>query len=82
MSRTGLGRLRAVLSELRRRNSSEHTVINYGADLAQAYMRMEAVEHYAKVVLAVRQLGSPQTLGNSELEKLAEVRARYGASGR
>src|SRR5215469_16698130 len=58
------------------------SVVTYGADLAQAYMRMEAVEHYAKVVLAVRQLGSAQALDPGELEKLAAIRARYGANAR
>jgi L-fuculose-phosphate aldolase len=61
---------------------ANHGVVTYGADLAQAYMRMESVEHYAKVVLAVRQLGSAQTLDPCELEKLAAIRARYGANAR
>ncbi|HKD76195.1 MAG TPA: class II aldolase/adducin family protein, partial [Ktedonobacterales bacterium] len=61
---------------------ANHGVVTYGADLAQAYMRMEAVEHYAKVVLAVRQLGSAQALDPGELEKLAAIRARYGANAR
>jgi L-fuculose-phosphate aldolase len=61
---------------------ANHGVVSYGADLAQAYMRMESVEHYAKVVLAVRQLGTAQTLDPSELEKLAAIRARYGANAR
>lgn len=57
---------------------ANHGVVTYGADLPQAYMRMEAVEHYAKVVLAVRQIGNAQALDGRELKKLAEVRARYG----
>jgi L-fuculose-phosphate aldolase len=61
---------------------ANHGVVTYGADLAQAYMRMESVEHYAKVVLAVRQLGTAQTLDPGELEKLAAIRARYGANAR
>ena len=61
---------------------ANHGVVTYGADLAQAFMRMEAVEHYAKVVLAVRQLGTAQTLDPSELEKLAAIRARYGTNTR
>jgi hypothetical protein len=38
---------------------------------------MEAVEHYAKVVMATRQLGSARSLGTRELEKLFEVRSQY-----
>jgi L-fuculose-phosphate aldolase len=61
---------------------ANHGVVTYGADLQQAYMRMETVEHYAKVVLAARQLGRIQPLDGREVEKLAEVRARYGKNGR
>lgn len=60
---------------------ANHGVVTYGADLHQAYMRMEAVEHYAKVVLAARQLGGTKTLDSRELEKLSQVRERYVKSG-
>jgi len=56
---------------------ANHGVVTYGEDLCRAYMRMEAVEHYAKVVLATRQLGSARSLGTHELEKLFEVRSQY-----
>jgi L-fuculose-phosphate aldolase len=56
---------------------ANHGVVTYGATLRQAYLRMEAVEHYAKIVLAARQLGCSRALGEHELEKLAEVRTRY-----
>jgi L-fuculose-phosphate aldolase len=60
---------------------ANHGVVTYGADLHQAYMRMEAVEHYAKVVLAARQLGQPCSLDRREVEKLTDVRARYRMNG-
>lgn len=60
---------------------ANHGVVTYGADLHQAYMRMEAVEHYAKVVLATRQLGRACSLDRREVEKLSDVRARYGKNG-
>ncbi len=56
---------------------ANHGVVTYGADLQQAYMRMEAVEHYAKIVRVARELGSAQSLAGGDLEKLAQVRARY-----
>jgi len=56
---------------------ANHGVVTYGVDLQQAYMRMESVEHYAKIVLAARQLGCAKTLPTRELEKLHEVRSRY-----
>jgi L-fuculose-phosphate aldolase len=56
---------------------ANHGVVTYGSDLRQAYLRMEAVEHYAKVVLTARQLGCAKSLDSQELEKLSLVRSRY-----
>ncbi|HEY7405161.1 MAG TPA: class II aldolase/adducin family protein [Candidatus Angelobacter sp.] len=60
---------------------ANHGVVAYGEDLRRAYMRMEAVEHYAKIVLAVRQLGSARSLDSRELEKLVAVRTQYVKNG-
>jgi len=60
---------------------ANHGVVAYGEDLCRAYMKMEAVEHYAKIVLAVRQLGSARSLDSRELEKLAIVRTKYVKNG-
>lgn len=61
---------------------ANHGVVAYGEDLCRAYMRMEAVEHYAKIVLATRQLGSARSLNSRELEKLVAVRTQYVKNGR
>jgi len=60
---------------------ANHGVVSYGEDLCRAYMRMEAVEHYAKVVLTARLLGSARSLDSQELEKLVAVRSQYGKNG-
>jgi len=60
---------------------ANHGVVTYGQDLRQAYLRMEAVEHYAKIVLAARQLGSTRPLNDKQLEELFEVRSRYARNG-
>jgi L-fuculose-phosphate aldolase len=60
---------------------ANHGVVTYGEDLCRAYMRMEAVEHYARIVLTTRLLGSAQSLDSHELEKLVAVRSRYGKNG-
>lgn len=60
---------------------ANHGVVAYGEDLPRAYMRMEAVEHYAKIVLATRQLGSARSLNSRELEKLVAVRMQYAKNG-
>ena len=60
---------------------ANHGVVTYGEDLCRAYMRMEAVEHYARIVLTTRLLGSAQSLDSHELEKLVAVRSQYGKNG-
>src|SRR5262249_7584450 len=62
---------------------SNHGVVAYGADLDQAYMKMETVEHFARIALVTHQLGHQQPLGAAELEKLLVARAKYmgGANG-
>jgi L-fuculose-phosphate aldolase len=60
---------------------ANHGVVTYGEDLSRAFMRMEAVEHYAKIVLAARQLGCTKLLDSRELEKLVAVRSRYAKNG-
>jgi L-fuculose-phosphate aldolase len=62
---------------------SNHGVVVYGADLDQAYMRMETVEHFARIALVTHQLGQQKPLGSADLEKLVVARAKYmgGANG-
>jgi hypothetical protein len=56
---------------------SNHGVVAYGSDVEQAYMKMETVEHFAKIALVTHQLGHQQPLGAAEVEKLVVVRAKY-----
>jgi L-fuculose-phosphate aldolase len=56
---------------------SNHGVVTYGADLQQAYMKMETVEHFAEIALVTHMLGCQQPLGDRELEKLMIVRTKY-----
>jgi L-fuculose-phosphate aldolase len=59
---------------------SNHGVVAYGHDLEQAYMKMETVEHFAKVALISHLLGQQQPLEGEALEKLVQVRAKYQGS--
>ena len=61
---------------------ANHGVVAYGEDLCRAYMRMEAVEHYAKIVMVTRQLGCARSLNSRQLEKLFEVKSQYAKNGR
>lgn len=56
---------------------ANHGVVTYAADLLSAYLKMEAVEHFAKLTLATRQLGAPQVLNAIQIEALEEARRRY-----
>jgi len=59
---------------------SNHGVVAYGADLHQAYMKMETVEHFAQIALVTHLLGRQQPLGSEELGKLMAARSKYQGS--
>lgn len=62
---------------------ANHGVLAVGATLEQAYLRMELVEHLAKIALVARQLGGPIPLANSVVDSLAKKgRPSSAAKGR
>lgn len=54
-----------------------HGVVTYGADLASAYMKMETVEHFARIALVSRLLGHEEPLNDQQVEKLIVARSKY-----
>lgn len=52
--------------------------LTLGPDLTTAYLRMELVEHYAKLVSLARQMGGVRTLPPEFIEKLLESRRKAG----
>ncbi len=56
---------------------ANHGVVTYGSSLESAYMKMETVEHFAKIALVTHILGNAQPLGEKEVAKLQQVRDRY-----
>lgn len=54
-----------------------HGVVTYGAELSCAYMKMETVEHFARIALVSHLLGQEQPLNDQEVEKLIIARRRY-----
>lgn len=56
---------------------AHHGVVTCGHDLLRAYMKMETVEHYARVVLVARQLGPIHPLEKEEVQKLMRARENY-----
>jgi L-fuculose-phosphate aldolase len=56
---------------------SNHGVVTYADTLHHAYMKMETVEHFARIALVTHCLGRQQPLGQQELEKLLIARSKY-----
>jgi L-fuculose-phosphate aldolase len=56
---------------------ANHGVVTCGHDLLNAYMKMEKVEHYARIVVVARQLGPIQPLTDEQVRKLMKARLSY-----
>ncbi len=61
---------------------ANHGVVTYGNSLENAFMKMETVEHFAKIALVTHLLGHEQPLGAKEVEKLFAVRDRYNGGNK
>jgi L-fuculose-phosphate aldolase len=59
---------------------ANHGVVTFGADLLNAFFRMETVEHFAQVSLVTELLGKQVLLSGRDVEKLLAARARYGTT--
>jgi L-fuculose-phosphate aldolase len=57
---------------------ASHGAITVGVDLEQAYLRLELVEHYARIAKAARELGGARPLPSTDVAKLLEARTRAG----
>ncbi len=57
---------------------ASHGVIAVGVDVEQAYLRVELVEHLAKIELAARQIGRVNALPREEVAYLLERRTAAG----
>jgi L-fuculose-phosphate aldolase len=53
-------------------------VVAVGADLEQAYLRLELVEHWAKILVAAASLGGAQALPADDVKKLLDARTKAG----
>lgn len=53
-------------------------VLAVGDNLEQAYLRLELVEHLAKIQFYAEQMGSPMSLSNENVEELLEKREKAG----
>ncbi len=53
-------------------------VVTVGVDLEQAFLRLELVEHYARILVAAAALGGPAPLPADDVKKLLEARTKAG----
>jgi L-fuculose-phosphate aldolase len=56
---------------------ANHGAVTYGKSLVQAYLNMELVEHFARIMLITKQLGCRQVLSASDVLQLEQARSRY-----
>lgn len=57
---------------------ANHGAVAFGADVWQAFDRLETLEHTAKIAILARALGGAQNLSPDAIEKLIDVRERAG----
>jgi L-fuculose-phosphate aldolase len=74
----GVKRVEAAAAEYDAFLLTGNGAITHGEDLTQALLRMELVEHYAKILMAARSLGQVQPLAAAEVQKLLEARKKAG----
>ncbi len=53
---------------------ANHGVLTLGTDAEQAYLRMETVEHFAKIAFLGESLGGLKTLDTDEVVRLTKIR--------
>ena len=56
---------------------SNHGVVTYGANLEDAFNRMDTVEHFAKISIYTKILGRERLLSSEDVEKLWVQRQKY-----
>ncbi len=57
---------------------ANHGALTVGADLFNAYFKMETVEHFAKISLVARLLGRENLIAREEVVRLQGLRGTYG----
>ncbi len=74
----GLERLFAACRDFDAMLLAGNGALTLGANLEQALLRMELVEHYAKILFISRSLGQVAPLEGAEVAKLLEARKKAG----
>ncbi|MCG8423352.1 MAG: class II aldolase/adducin family protein [Proteobacteria bacterium] len=72
------GALSAAVDDVDAVLLANHGAIAWGADVEQAYLRLELLEHLARIAVLAQPLGGVQPLPDSAIKSLLERRARAG----
>ena len=59
-----------------------HGALTYSDSLLAAYMKMESVEFYARLLYQSRVLGGPKEFTPEQVEQLYEIRRKFGMKGK
>jgi hypothetical protein len=59
-----------------------HGALTLGANLIDAYYKMETLELFAKINLVAYQLGGPKEISRENIDTLIKLRSYYGVKGR
>src|SRR5574338_755816 len=57
---------------------ANHGALTLGHELFAAYYKMETIEHFAKISLVARLLGRERLLSREEVDRLQQLRGKYG----
>lgn len=57
---------------------ANHGALTVGHELYATYFKMETIEHFAKISLVARLLGRERLLSRDEVDRLQQLRGRYG----
>ena len=61
---------------------ANHGAVTLGKSVQDAHFKMETVEHFARIALVARQLGATNTLSETHVQELLDLRTRFGITGR
>ena len=59
-----------------------HGALAYSDSLLAAYHKMESLEFYAQLLFQAKMLGGPKELSKAQVEKLYEIRKKFGMKGK
>lgn len=61
---------------------ANHGALAYSDSLLAAYHKMESLEFYAQLLYHAKALGGPKELSDEQVEKLYEIRRKFGMTGK